>query len=99
MWDWLCCLFLGVFRIIVLFEYGKYSLIILVLRSGTSDLLQRPRTDLAGHAGLCSQVCHTHTYLLFGKMVLTQLLPQLPVLAEHIQGGRHLAQGDNVPPI
>lgn len=39
------------------------------------------------------------THLLLCKVVLTQLLPQLPVLTEHRQCGRHLAQGDDVPSV
>lgn len=38
-------------------------------------------------------------HLLLCKVVLTQLLPQPPVLAELRERGRHLAQGDDVPPV
>lgn len=39
------------------------------------------------------------TKLLLPKVVLAELLPQLPVLAERGQCRGHLTQGDDVPPI
>lgn len=39
------------------------------------------------------------TELLLSKVVLTQLLRQLPVLTEHVQSGCHLARSNDVPPI
>lgn len=39
------------------------------------------------------------TKLLLREVVLAQLLPQMPVLAEHGQCWGHLTQGDDVPPI
>ena len=41
----------------------------------------------------------TPTHLLLPKVVLAELLPQLPVLAERGQCRGHLTQGDDVPPI
>lgn len=35
-------------------------------------------------------------HLFLGKVELAQLFPQLPVLAEHVQGGRGLSQVDDV---
>lgn len=40
-----------------------------------------------------------HTHLLLSKVILTQRLPQPPVLAERAQHGAHLAQGHDVPAI
>ena len=41
----------------------------------------------------------TPAHLLLPKVVLAELLPQLPVLAERGQCRGHLTQGDEVPPI